>query len=30
MTRLRVENVYPDILRQCRKQIGLNIEQMKV
>ena len=27
MTRLRVENVYPDILRQCREQIGLNIEQ---
>lgn len=27
MTRLRVENIHPDILRQCREQIGLNIEQ---
>ena len=27
MTRLRVENIHPDILRQCREQIGLDIEQ---
>ncbi len=27
MTRLRVENIQPDILRQCREQIGLDIEQ---
>ena len=27
MTRLKVENIYPDIFRQCREQIGLGIEQ---
>ena len=29
MTRQRVENIHPDILRQCREQIGLDIEEVQ-